>query len=184
MKLIVADTYEEMSRLAADEIAAVIEAKPDCVLGLATGTTPIGLYADLVKRYEAGDLSFAKCQSFNLDEYCGLEGTHPQSYRYFMQQNLFDHVDIDVAKTHTPDAQALDVKDGVDAYDRAIEEAGGVDIQLLNEQSVTLRNIVLLATGHDDCLHTCCTYLSFITDSLSGAACVWQTLVTHSKRLI
>ena len=118
MKLIVADTYEEMSRLAADEIAAVIEAKPDCVLGLATGTTPIGLYADLVKRYEAGDLSFAKCQSFNLDEYCGLEGTHPQSYRYFMQQNLFDHVDIDVA-------------DGVDAYDRAIEEAGGVDIQLL-----------------------------------------------------
>ena len=97
MKLIVADTYEEMSRLAADEIAAVIEAKPDCVLGLATGTTPIGLYADLVKRYEAGDLSFAKCQSFNLDEYCGLEGTHPQSYRYFMQQNLFDHVDIDVA---------------------------------------------------------------------------------------
>ena len=131
MKLIVADTYEEMSRLAADEIAAVIEAKPDCVLGLATGTTPIGLYADLVKRYEAGDLSFAKCQSFNLDEYCGLEGTHPQSYRYFMQQNLFDHVDIDVAKTHTPDAQALDVQDGVDAYDRAIEEAGGVDIQLL-----------------------------------------------------
>ena len=131
MKLIVADTYEEMSRLAADEIDAVIEAKPDCVLGLATGTTPIGLYADFVKRYEAGDLSFAKCQSFNLDEYCGLEGTHPQSYRYFMQQNLFDHVDIDVAKTHTPDAQALDVEDGVDAYDRAIEEAGGVDIQLL-----------------------------------------------------
>ena len=131
MQLFIEETYEDMSRRAADLIAAQLVVDPTSTLGLATGSTPIGLYADLVKRYEAGDLSFAKCQSFNLDEYCGLEGTHPQSYRYFMQQNLFDHVDIDVAKTHTPDAQALDVEDGVDAYDRAIEEAGGVDIQLL-----------------------------------------------------
>ena len=130
MKLIVADTYEEMSRLAADEIAAVIEAKPDCVLGLATGTTPIGLYADLVKRYEAGDLSFAKCQSFNLDEYCGLEGTHPQSYRYFMDSHLFNLVDIDKTRTHVP--CGIGVTDEMAAhYDDEIKQAGGVDLQLL-----------------------------------------------------
>ena len=130
MKLIVADTYEEMSRLAADEIAAVIEAKPDCVLGLATGTTPIGLYADLVTRYEAGDLSFAKCQSFNLDEYCGLEGTHPQSYRYFMDSHLFNLVDIDKTRTHVP--CGIGVTDEMAAhYDDEIKQAGGVDLQLL-----------------------------------------------------
>lgn len=131
MKLIVADTYEEMSRLAADEIAAVIKAKPACVLGLATGTTPIGLYADLVKRYEAGQLSFAQCQSYNLDEYCGLEGTHPQSYRYFMQQNLFDHVDVCPEATHVPDGSNPDAEAACSDYEDAISDAGGIDLQLL-----------------------------------------------------
>lgn len=131
MKIIVADTYEEMSRLAADEIAAVIAEKPDCVLGLATGTTPIGLYADLVARHERGELSFADVSSYNLDEYRGLPGTHEQSYRYFMQDNLFDHVDIDAARTHVPDGSNPDARAACEAYEQAIEEAGGVDIQLL-----------------------------------------------------
>lgn len=131
MKIIVADTYEEMSRLAADEIAAVMAEKPNCVLGLATGTTPIGLYADLVARHERGELSFADVSSYNLDEYRGLPGTHEQSYRYFMQDNLFDHVDIDVARTHVPDGSNPDAQAACEAYEQAIEEAGGVDIQLL-----------------------------------------------------
>lgn len=131
MKIIVADTYEEMSRLAADEIAAVMASKPNCVLGLATGTTPIGLYADLVARHQRGELSFAEASSYNLDEYRGLPGTHEQSYRYFMQDNLFDHVDIDAARTHVPDGSNPDAQAACAEYERAIEEAGGVDIQLL-----------------------------------------------------
>lgn len=131
MKLIIADTYEEMSRLAADEIAAVVDAKPSCVLGLATGTTPIGLYADLVADYEAGKLSFRDVKTFNLDEYVGLEGTHPQSYRWFMRHHLFDHVDVDQANTHTPDVACPDEAQASEAYEGAIQAAGGVDIQLL-----------------------------------------------------
>ena len=131
MELIVASSYEEMSRLAADMLSGIVSAKPNCVLGLATGTTPIGLYADLVSDYEAGKISFAGVTTFNLDEYRGLDGDHPQSYRYFMRHNLFDHVDIDLGRTHTPDVACADEKEASDAYEHAIAEAGGVDIQLL-----------------------------------------------------
>lgn len=131
MELIVASSYEEMSRLAADMLSGIVSAKPNCVLGLATGTTPIGLYADLVSDYEAGKISFAGVTTFNLDEYRGLDGDHPQSYRYFMRHNLFDHVDIDLGRTHTPDVACADEKEASDAYEHAISEAGGVDIQLL-----------------------------------------------------
>ncbi|MBS5449754.1 MAG: glucosamine-6-phosphate deaminase [Coriobacteriia bacterium] len=131
MELIVAKSYEEMSRLAADVLASCVIAKPNCVLGLATGTTPIGLYTELVNDYKAGKLSFKDVTTFNLDEYVGLEGTHPQSYRWFMRHHLFDHIDIDIAKTHTPDVACADEAEASAAYEKAIEQAGGVDIQLL-----------------------------------------------------
>ena len=131
MKIIVKDTYEEMSRAAADVIAEVVAAKPDCVLGLATGSTPIGLYAELVKDCAEGKISFADVTSFNLDEYRGLPGDHVQSYRYFMNDNLFDHVNIDKARTHVPDGTNPDAEAVGAAYEAAIKEAGGVDIQLL-----------------------------------------------------
>lgn len=131
MELIVAGSYEEMSRVAADVLAAAVAAKPECVLGLATGTTPIGLYAQLVADYREGKISFAGVSTFNLDEYCGLEGTHPQSYRFFMRENLFDHIDIDLARTHTPDVAAADEAVASRAYEDAIAEAGGIDVQLL-----------------------------------------------------
>lgn len=131
MELIVAKSYEEMSRLAADVLAACVSANPRCVLGLATGTTPIGLYADLVADYQAGKLSFKDVTTFNLDEYCGLEGTHPQSYRWFMRHHLFDHIDIDLANTHTPDVACADEAEASAAYEGAIAAAGGVDVQLL-----------------------------------------------------
>ena len=131
INFIVTENYEEMSRVAADVIAKVVADKPNCVLGLATGSTPIGLYADLVSDCKEGKISFADVTSFNLDEYRGLPGTHEQSYRYFMQQNLFDHVDIDVARTHVPDGANPDADAACDAYEEAIAEAGGVDIQLL-----------------------------------------------------
>ena len=131
MNLIIAGSYDEMSRLAADVLSQQVQAKPDSVLGLATGTTPIGLYKDLVADYEAGKVSFKAVKTFNLDEYVGLEGTHPQSYRWFMRHYLFDHIDIDLAATHTPDVANPDEAAASDAYESAIEAAGGVDVQLL-----------------------------------------------------
>lgn len=110
VNVVVTENYEEMSVAAANVIAEQLKAKPDSVLGLATGTTPIGLYAELVRACDAGEISFANAQSFNLDEYRGLPGTHDQSYRYFMQDNLFDHVDIDVEKTHVPDGSMEDAQ--------------------------------------------------------------------------
>ena len=103
MRIIRAKDYDDMSRKAANIIAAQVQIKPDSVLGLATGSTPIGTYKNLVAAYEAGDLDFSEVKSYNLDEYRGLPGDHDQSYRYFMNANLFDHVNIDKANTHVPD---------------------------------------------------------------------------------
>lgn len=131
MQIIIAEDYADMSRKAADVIAAQIKHKPDTILGLATGSTPIGLYAELVKDYKAGLISFKDIQSFNLDEYRGLDGEHEQSYRYFMNQNLFDHVDIDKACTHVPDGSNPDSDAACAEYEQGILDAGGVDLQLL-----------------------------------------------------
>ncbi len=131
MNLIIEETYEDMSRRAADVIAEAVAKKPSCVLGLATGSTPIGLYADLVSDFTEGKISFKDVSTYNLDEYRGLSGDHDQSYRYFMNVNLFDHVDIDKAATHVPDGSCEDADAACAAYEEAIEATGGVDVQLL-----------------------------------------------------
>ena len=131
MEFIISETYEEMSREAADVVETVMDEIPSCVLGLATGSTPIGMYACLVEDCKEGKTSFADVTTFNLDEYVGLPGTHDQSYRYFMDENLFDSVDIDKARTNLPDGYAADPQAMCAAYEMAIEEAGGIDIQVL-----------------------------------------------------
>lgn len=123
--------YETMSHLAADFIASQIILKPACVLGLATGTTPIGCYNWLRKKYEDGRLSFAEVHTFNLDEYVGLEGDDPNSYRYFMNMYLFNHVDIDKLSTHIEDGCAKNLKRECERYEKLIRSLGGVDLQLL-----------------------------------------------------
>ena len=131
MEFIIADSAEDMSRRAADHIAAWVQADPACVLGLATGTTPIGLYAELVKDCAAGKVSFADATTFNLDEYRGLAPEHDQSYRYFMKKHLFDHVDIDQSRTHVPEGSNPDAEEVCAAYEEAIAAEGGIDLQLL-----------------------------------------------------
>lgn len=131
MKLIVCENYAEMSKAGADIIAELLKSKPECVLGLATGSTPVGMYQELAKMNEAGEITFKQVTSFNLDEYYPLAPDHDQSYRYFMNHNLFDHVDIDKAKTHVPDGLADDPDAMGKAYDEAIEAAGGIDLQVL-----------------------------------------------------
>ncbi len=131
MKFITVKTYEELSKKAADIIAAQIILKNDCVLGLATGSSPVGTYKNLIKKVENGEISFKNVTSVNLDEYVGLDGSHDQSYRYFMNDNLFDHVDIDKSKTYVPNGCAEDlIKEG-EAYDELIKSLGGIDLQLL-----------------------------------------------------
>ena len=131
MEFIVAKNYEEMSRKAADVIAELVAHKPSCILGLATGSTPEGLYAQLIKDCQEGKISFKDVSTYNLDEYRGLENDHPQSYHYFMEQHLFNHVDIDLAATHVPDGSNPDAAAACADYEAAIKASGGVDLQLL-----------------------------------------------------
>ena len=131
MKFIVTEDYEAMSRTAARVISGYVSSHPDCVLGLATGSTPIGLYRCLVEDYEAGALSFKDVTSFNLDEYRGLDPQHDQSYRYFMNHNLFDHININKENTSVPCGTAEDLQAECERYEQLVEQTGGVDIQLL-----------------------------------------------------
>ena len=131
MNIIRAKDYQDMSRKAANIISAQIIMKPDCVLGLATGSTPVGTYRQLIEWYEKGDLDFSRVSTVNLDEYRGLTHTGPQSYYYFMQENLFDHVNIDKAATHVPDGTNPDAADACAKHEQIIKSLGGIDLQLL-----------------------------------------------------
>ena len=131
MKFITVDSYAKMSRKAANIISAQIISKPNCVLGLATGSSPVGTYKQLIEWYNKGDVDFSLVKSVNLDEYVGLDGTNDQSYRYFMNDNLFDHVNIDINNTHVPNGCADDLKKEGEEYDKMIESLGGIDLQLL-----------------------------------------------------
>ena len=113
MEIIIAETYEEMSRIAADMIERQLMRKPSSVLGLATGSTPVGLYRELVRRHKEQGLDFSKVITFNLDEYLDLRPSHPQSYRYFMNENLFNHINVDPKNIHVPYGHAGDVEEFV-----------------------------------------------------------------------
>ena len=131
MRIYCTENYEAMSRKAAAVMAAQIIAKPDCILGLATGSTPVGLYQNLIAANKAGDLDFSQVTTVNLDEYAGLDGTHDQSYRYFMNTNLFDHVNIDKSRTNVPGGKTADPEAECARYEKLLQELGPADIQLL-----------------------------------------------------
>ena len=131
MRIIETKTYEDMSKQAANIIASVVTLKPDCMLGLATGSSPIGTYEELVKKYEAGELDFSEVTTVNLDEYKGLPKENKQSYYYFMHDNLFDKVNIKPENTHLPDGTNLDSEEEAARYEALVQSLGTVDLQLL-----------------------------------------------------
>ncbi|HUW57347.1 MAG TPA: glucosamine-6-phosphate deaminase [Planctomycetota bacterium] len=131
MEVIVKKDYEQMSRLAAQMIADVVRENPRCVLGLATGSTPLGTYKELIRMHKKEGLDFSQAASFNLDEYVGVKPTHKQSYWYFMYHNLFRHINIPLENVHVPDGTAADVEAHCAWYDDEIERWGGIDIQIL-----------------------------------------------------
>ena len=132
MRIIEAKDYAEMSRKAANVIAAQIIAKPNCVLGLATGGTPVGTYKSLINDwYKVGDLDFSQITTVNLDEYRGLPRTNDQSYWYFMHENLFNHVNVRPDAVHVPNGENPDAEAACAEYDAIIKSVGGIDLQLL-----------------------------------------------------
>jgi glucosamine-6-phosphate deaminase len=131
MEVIIKPGYDELSAAAAQQIARVLNRKPNAVLGLATGSTPLGVYKELVRLHKQESLDFSRCTTFNLDEYVGLPVTHDQSYHYFMHENFFKHVNIPQQNIHVPSGTTSNFRAFCDWYEQRIEECGGIDIQVL-----------------------------------------------------
>ena len=131
MEVLISKTYEEMSKAAAKVVARILNRKPNAVLGLATGSTPLGLYQELVRMHKEEGLDFSHVVTFNLDEYVGLPAKHPQSYHYFMHENLFAHVNVDPQNIHIPSGTTDNYLSFCQWYEQRIEECGGIDVQLL-----------------------------------------------------
>lgn len=131
MRIIIEENYEDMSRTAASIVKDYVSNHPACVLGCATGTTPIGMYQGLVEAHREGKLDFSETRFFNLDEYCGLDPSNDQSYTYFMKEHLFDHINVRPEHIHLPDGMAGDIEAACRRYDAEIERSGGIDLQVV-----------------------------------------------------
>jgi glucosamine-6-phosphate deaminase len=131
MEVIVHPTYEEMSRAAAQEVVTLLNAKPDAVIGLATGSTPLGLYREMARLHQEEGLDFSQVRTFNLDEYVGLSMHHPQSYHHFMHENLFKHINIPEQNIHIPSGTTGNYRAFCPWYEQQIQQCGGIDLQVL-----------------------------------------------------
>ena len=131
MRVIIKPDADAVAACAADFVIELLQRKPDAVLGLATGSTPLGLYRELIRRHKEDGLDFSKVTTFNLDEYYGLQPNHPQSYSHFMRENLFDHINVPDSQINIPSGTARDVKAWCESYERRIKAAGGIDLQVL-----------------------------------------------------
>lgn len=131
MKVIVCDNYEKMSLEAARIFATQIIIKPNCILGLATGSTPVGMYNYLSDMYKKGELDFSDVTTFNLDEYYPIEHSNDQSYHYFMNENLFSKINVPAENIHIPDGSSANPEEECKKYEESISKAGGIDLQIL-----------------------------------------------------
>jgi len=131
MEIVICKTKEEASKLAAQMITAAVKDNPKIVLGLATGSTPVPMYNEMAKAVKEKKVSYKMVKTWNLDEYVGLPGTHDQSYRYFMNKNLFEKIDIKISNTHVLNGMAKDPVKECEKYEAQIKKAGGIDIQVL-----------------------------------------------------
>ena len=192
MKIII-DTPEGIAKQAAEHYRSILAEKPSAVLGFATGSTPLDLYAELVRLYEAGEISFKDVTTFNLDEYVGLEPTHDQSYRYFMDTNLFNLIDLDPAAVHIP--SGIDTSaENLAAYDAAIAQAGGVDMQLLgiginghigfNEPGTPLESLTHVVELTESTREANKRFFDSIDDVPTHAATMGIKTVMNAKKLM
>ena len=176
----------------ANEIVTLIKEKPNCVLGLATGSTPLGVYANLVKKYENKEVSFKNVRSFNLDEYVGLKHDNDQSYFYFMHHNLFDHTDINPNNVHVPDG--INYENCLKTYDNEIKKAGGIDLQILgigsnghiafNEPGTDFDSFIHLVDLKESTIKDNSRFFSSIEEVPTRAITMGLRSIMQAKRII
>lgn len=176
----------------ANEIVTLIKEKPNCVLGLATGSTPLGVYANLVKKYENKEVSFKNVRSFNLDEYVGLKHDNDQSYFYFMHHNLFDHIDINPNNVHVPDG--INYENCLKTYDNEIKKAGGIDLQILgigsnghiafNEPGTDFDSFIHLVDLKESTIKDNSRFFSSIEEVPTRAITMGLRSIMQAKRII
>lgn len=194
MKVIVCKNYDEISRQAAELVAEQIKEKPDSVLGLATGSTPIGMYKKLIDMYKSGEISFSRIISFNLDEYYPISPDNPQSYRYFMNENLFSKIDIDPNKTNVPSGTAENPQEECEEYEKKIDNTGGIDLQILgigenghigfNEPGHNLNAATHLAELSESTIKANSRFFDNIDDVPTHALTMGISSIMKSKKII
>ncbi|MGI6575573.1 MAG: glucosamine-6-phosphate deaminase [bacterium] len=194
MQLEIVKDYDALSKKAAHIIASQIILKPKCVLGLATGSTPIGTYRELVKMYKEGLISFADVVTYNLDEYYGLDMNNEQSYHYFMRVHLFNHIDIKEENIHIPNGKAADVQAECQRYENKIKEAGGIDLQLLgigqnghigfNEPAEEFEALTHLINLDQDTIKANARFFNSISDVPTQAITMGIKAIINSKKVL
>ncbi len=194
MRIIVCENYDEMSAKAAEVVASQLILKPDSILGLATGSTPIGMYENLVKMNKEGKIDFSKVKSFNLDEYYPIDRTNDQSYFYFMNQHLFSKVNIDVNNTDLPNGEAKDAVAECKAYEERIAASAGVDLQVLgigqnghigfNEPDENLSPVTHLVTLTDNTIEANARFFAKKEDVPTKALTMGIGTIMKSRKII
>jgi len=188
------NSYDEMSKLAAKMVAKQIKDKPNTVLGLATGSTPIGMYRELIRMHKEGELDLSKVITFNLDEYLGLSPDHPQSYHYYMYENFFNHVNIEEKNIHIPKGDTKDPVQECLNYEREIEKVGGIDLQVLgigvnghvgfNEPNINLEARTHVIQLSDDTIKANSRFFRNLDEVPKEAITMGMATIMKSKRII
>ncbi|WP_123054574.1 glucosamine-6-phosphate deaminase [Clostridium sp. JN-1] len=194
MRFIIVDNYEEMSKKAAVMLASQIILKPDSVLGLATGDTPLGMYSELVSMYKKGEIDFSSAKTFNLDEYYGINKDNTQSYHYYMMKNLFEHINIKTENINIPDGTSEDVEKECLAYEKKIVQAGGIDIQVLgigvnghigfNEPDVNFEAETHLVSLDEKTIQSNSRFFKSIEEVPTKAVSMGIKTIMNSKKII
>lgn len=194
MRVIVCKNYEEVSKEAARLVAGLVALKPDCVLGLATGSTPIGMYENLADMHKKGELDFSKVTTFNLDEYYPIKKDNNQSYDYFMNENLFSKVNVPKENRHIPNGEAKDAEAECKAYDESINKAGGIDLQILgigqnghigfNEPDIVLKASTHLTGLTEDTINANSRFFEKKEDVPTHALTMGMREILKSKKIV
>ncbi|SHK08134.1 glucosamine-6-phosphate deaminase [Tepidibacter formicigenes] len=194
MRIICVDNYNQVSKKAANIVASQLILKPNSVLGLATGSTPLGMYKQLIKTYEDGHIDFEEVTTFNLDEYYGLNKNNEQSYYYYMYENFFKYINIDMNKVNIPNGMAKNIDDECLEYERKIRKAGGIDIQVLgigrnghigfNEPDIKFEALTHMVNLDEQTIKDNSRFFDSIEDVPTKAISMGIKTIMHAKKII
>ncbi|GFR36702.1 glucosamine-6-phosphate deaminase [Thermobrachium celere] len=194
MRIIITESYDELSKKAADIVASQLILKPKSVIGFATGGTPIGMYREIVKMFREGKFTFKDVITFNLDEYYGLDRENPQSYYFYMMEHLFKHVDIDKNNINIPNGRAEDIEKECIEYEEKIEKAGGIDLQILgigknghigfNEPDVKFEAKTHLVRLDEDTIKANSRFFNSIDEVPTKAISMGIKTIMHARKIV